>query len=211
MARRVGLTGCSWEQRSRTHSAWQNRPFRVTHCHFWCLCEWPGWRAGNPRLVNTAGSEENGRTLLSLSTIKYCKKKTPRLKSFHGGPQLERYLSADSSNLSLIHAGLRDHIRQRPAGQVLHHHKQLLSHQETDAQTHTVTHCYRAAGGMCGLSSSHLSKKLTMLGFFSSFITRISLMISSFLGCFWRLICLMATWKEGGRERAQGLHVLFND
>lgn len=39
----------------------------------------------------------------------------------------------------------------------------------------------------------YLSKKLTILGFFSSFITRISLIISSFLGCFCRLICLMAT------------------
>lgn len=40
---------------------------------------------------------------------------------------------------------------------------------------------------------SHLSTKLTMLGFFSSFITRISLMMSSFFGCFCKLICLMAT------------------
>lgn len=42
----------------------------------------------------------------------------------------------------------------------------------------------------------YLSTKLTMLGFFSSFMTRISLMISSFFGCFCRLICLMATCKS---------------
>lgn len=47
----------------------------------------------------------------------------------------------------------------------------------------------------CYLKNVYLSKKLTMFGFFSSFITRISLMISSFLGCFCRLICLMATWE----------------
>lgn len=40
----------------------------------------------------------------------------------------------------------------------------------------------------------YLSRKLTMLGFFSSFITKISLIISSFLGCFCKLICLIATW-----------------
>lgn len=45
------------------------------------------------------------------------------------------------------------------------------------------------------MKTGYLSKKLTMFGFFSSFMTRISLMISSFLGCFCRLICLMATWE----------------
>lgn len=40
----------------------------------------------------------------------------------------------------------------------------------------------------------YLSKKLTMLGFFNSFITRISLMINSFFGCFCKLICLIATY-----------------
>lgn len=46
------------------------------------------------------------------------------------------------------------------------------------------------------LRNSHiyLSKKLTMLGFFNSFITRISLMINSFFGCFCKLICLIATY-----------------
>lgn len=35
-----------------------------------------------------------------------------------------------------------------------------------------------------------------MLEFLFSLITRISLMISSFLGCCWRFICLMATWGK---------------
>lgn len=39
----------------------------------------------------------------------------------------------------------------------------------------------------------HLSRKLTIFGFFISFMTRISFIMSSFLGCFCRLICLMAT------------------
>lgn len=47
-----------------------------------------------------------------------------------------------------------------------------------------------------GCVRCHLSKKLTMLGFFNSFMTRISLMISSFLGCFCRLICLIATCEQ---------------
>lgn len=42
----------------------------------------------------------------------------------------------------------------------------------------------------------YLSTKLTMLGFFISFITRISLIISSFFGCFCKLICLMATCRK---------------
>lgn len=46
----------------------------------------------------------------------------------------------------------------------------------------------------------YLSKKLTMLGFFNSFITRISLMINSFFGCFCKLICLIATY-EGKRNK----------
>lgn len=46
----------------------------------------------------------------------------------------------------------------------------------------------------------YLSKKLTMLGFFNSFITRISLMINSFFGCFCKLICLIATY-DGKRNK----------
>lgn len=49
----------------------------------------------------------------------------------------------------------------------------------------------------------HLSKKLTMLGFFNSFITRISLMINSFFGCFCKLICLIATYNENRIEKNQ--------
>lgn len=45
-------------------------------------------------------------------------------------------------------------------------------------------------------AARYLSTKLTMLGFFSSFMTRISLIISSFFGCFCKLICLMATCRR---------------
>ncbi len=115
------------------------------------------------------------------------------------------YLSADSSYLGFVHAGLCDDVCQWTTGQILHHHKQLLPHQETDMHTqiHNVSH---TAVHPCFAEifwdllqvhlQSHLSKKLTMFGFFNSFITRISLMISSFFGCFCRLICLMATWKK---------------
>lgn len=41
------------------------------------------------------------------------------------------YLSADRSNLALIHAGLSYYICQRATGQILHHHPQLVSNQVT--------------------------------------------------------------------------------
>lgn len=43
------------------------------------------------------------------------------------------YLSAHSSYLGFIHAGLRDNVSQRTSGQILHHHPQLVTHQVTVA------------------------------------------------------------------------------
>lgn len=47
---------------------------------------------------------------------------------------LASYLSADCSNLALIHAGLSHHICQRASCQILHHHPQLISYQVTKNQ-----------------------------------------------------------------------------
>lgn len=63
---------------------------------------------------------------------------------FHMAPGVHSagYLSTDSSYLGFIHTGLCNHICQWPTGQILHHHKQLLPHQETDIYTHIhiITH-----------------------------------------------------------------------
>ena len=37
-------------------------------------------------------------------------------------------LSADSSNLALLHDGLGDNIREGPSGQVLHDHPEVVVH-----------------------------------------------------------------------------------
>lgn len=111
----------------------------------------------------------------------------------------QSHLSAHRCDLSLVHARFRHHVGQRAAGQVLHHHEELVSHQETGKKKKkrcnaTSTACFQRL--VCSLGVGfvfYLSTKLTMLGFFSSFITRISLMMSSFFGCFCKLICLMAT------------------
>lgn len=69
-----------------------------------------------------------------------------------------------------------------------------LKKKRTQARSPSTKHVHsQTALCTCTCGWCYLSTKLTMLGFFSSFMTRISLIISSFFGCFCRLICLMAT------------------
>lgn len=70
------------------------------------------------------------------------------------------HLSADSSYLGFVHTSLSDDIRQRATSQVLHHHKQLIPHQEAEKQKyHYNSYSYK----LSELPGSKLNFKLTCL------------------------------------------------
>lgn len=88
-----------------------------THLDWFFFCLLAGWGENIP-------AQESACVHLSVRV----RKQRGRLRWCR---DLASYLSADCSNLALIHAGLGHYICQRAASQVLHHHPELVSYQVT--------------------------------------------------------------------------------
>lgn len=104
------------------HWAWLIRPSPGGRCHSWCLCGWPGWHEETPGLGGPEHTHptQHEKTSLWRDVLQWTQ------------PVLDvTNLSADCSNLSLVHARLCHHVSQRSSSQVLHDHKELVSNQET--------------------------------------------------------------------------------